>query len=151
MIVHLAHVVGIVDVSVCIIDLVIVQVLHLSDLHVQLGYKEGAPSTCGKFPVCCLQGIGVLHILILMVFIVIILFVIVFRIVIAIINIRHCRHICNRHLQHQTCSLSSASMTNLLHLLLFIIIVITIMVISRLSSQHIFNLASTGIGQSIKE
>ena len=142
MIVHLAHAVGIVD--VCIIGLVIVQVLHLSDLHVQLGYKEGAPSTCGKFPVCCLHGIGVLHILI-------IIFVIFVRIVIAIINIRHCRHICNRHHQHQTCSLSSASMTNLLHLLLFIIVVITVMVISRLSSQHIFNLALTGIGQSIKE
>ena len=80
----IAHAVGIVNVSVCINDLVVVQVLHLSDLHVQLGYKEGAPSTCGKFPVCCLQGIEVLHILILMV-------------------------------------------------------VITIMVISRLSSQHIFN------------
>ena len=35
------------------------QVLHLSDLHVQLGYKEGAASTCGKYPVCCLPGLGV--------------------------------------------------------------------------------------------
>ena len=86
MIVHLAHAVSIVDVSVCILYLVIVQVLHLSDLHVQLGYKEGAPSTCGKFPVCCLQGIGVLHILIPIVVIVIIVFAIVIRIVIAIIN-----------------------------------------------------------------
>ena len=102
MIVHLALAVGIVN--VCIIDLGIVQVLHLSDLHVQLGYKEGAPSTCGKFPVCCLHGIGVLHILILMFVIVIILFdlviisinqlpssifVIVVIFVIAIINIKH--------------------------------------------------------------
>ena len=93
MIVHLAHAVSIVDVLVCIIGLVIVQVLHLSDLHVQLGYKEGAPSTCGKFPVCCLQGIGVLHILIpivvidiILLAIGIILFAIVIRIVIAIIN-----------------------------------------------------------------
>ena len=112
----IAHAVGIVNVSVCINDLVVVQVLHLSDLHVQLGYKEGAPSTCGKFPVCCLQGIGVLHILIPIVVIVIILFAvviilfaIVIRIVIAIINIRHCRHICSRHHQHQTCSLSDIS------------------------------------------
>ena len=34
--------------------------LHLSDLHVQLGYKEGEASTCGKYPVCCLPGLGVI-------------------------------------------------------------------------------------------
>ena len=83
----IAHAVGIVNVSVCINDLVVVQVLHLSDLHVQLGYKEGAPSTCGKFPVCCLQGIGVLHILIPIVVIVIILFaIVIIFFAIAIIN-----------------------------------------------------------------
>ena len=36
------------------------QVLHLSDLHVQLGYKEGEAKTCGKYPVCCLPGLGVI-------------------------------------------------------------------------------------------